>query len=390
VEPSVLLRIDADCERRRVVAKSDDWSMAMLDEDFVRGARVQELSAAERANEVKAFKTADRKARRRHRGRQALGLLAPLAVVGGIVALSTRQHRTDGLSAKVPSTTVVSTSSTSSASVAPTTPPPVPTTAVIGTTTIVLNGGPYAIGDCVKWDQDVATTRQRDVRIVNCEVAHLYEMVGTTVVPKPWNDGPFPKDQESGRMIESACQVLAEKYFGGPIDPFGFLEVTGISPSEQGWLQGYRNIFCGLARRVIDRADFAAVSKGLNVETVGSMRTSDQRFPWKIGDCLLRETWMFRVPCEEPHTYEFVGWGDLSTQAAFPDQNDFTLTDACSSLADAYAPSTPASVTVWNQHVEPGSWAAGTRAFACYLGEKEKQTDGWPVSRVGSVREVTV
>jgi hypothetical protein len=371
------------------VAKSDDpWSITNLDEDFVRGARVQELSAAERATKAKAFKKADRKVRRRRSRRRALGLLVPVAVVAGIVVLSTRQHRTDGLSAKASSTTVVSPSSTSSASVAPTTPP-VPTTTVIGTTTIVLNGGPYASGDCVKWDQDIATP-QRDVRTVNCEAMHLYEMVGATVVPKPWTEGPFPKDQESDRMIKSACQGLAEKYFGGPIDPFGFVEVTAISPSEQGWLQGYRDVFCGLARGVIDRADFNAVSKGLDVETVGSMRTSDQRFPWKIGDCLVKETWTYRVPCDELHTYEFVGWGELQTNAVQPAAHDPIASDLCATLADGYQPDTPPSVNVWNQRIEPASWAVGVRSFACYLGSADTGPDGQPVSLVGSVRVVTV
>jgi Septum formation len=302
------------------VAKSDDpWSIARLDEDFVRGARVQELSAAERAKEAKALQKADRK----------------------------------------------------------------------GTTTIVLNDGTYASGDCVRWDQN-SGKKTREVQTVNCEAAHLYEMAGDSVVPEPWASGSFPSRQESNRMIATACGVVAAHYFGGPIDPFGFVEVTAISPSEQGWHNGDRQIHCALTRGVINRSDATAVTKDLEVETNGSMRTSDQRFPWKIGDCLTKETWTLRVPCDEPHMYEFVGWGELPSQSTPPDVDDPSYNERCDALAHTYQPDTPSSIDGWNMTIQPESWAVGTRVFACYLGSVDKDLDDLPAKRVGSVRAVTV
>jgi Septum formation len=379
---SVFLLIDGGWRRRRVVAKSDDpWSIASLDEDFIRGARVQELSAAERAKEAKALKKADRKGRRRRSGRRALGLLLPLAVVGGIVALSTRQRPTDGLSFKTSPTTVVSTSSTTGL--------PVATTTVDGATTVAFNGRTFVMGECVTWDQTIRTGR-RDVQTVSCETAHLYEMVGMTEAPQQWTDGPNPTGPESHRMIVAACRRLAERYFGGPIDPSGFVELAGIHPSEQGWREGDRQIACALRRGVIDRSDATAVNKDLEIETVGSMRTSDQRFPWKIGDCLTKETWTLRVPCDEPHMYEFVGWGEPPSQAAPPDAHDPVYNERCAALAHTYQPETPPSIIVWNMTIEPESWVAGARSYACYLGSATKDLDGLPTKRVGSVRVVTV
>ena len=379
----------SDGEGRRVVAKSDDpWSIANLDEDFVRGARVRELSAAERAKEANAFKKADRKTRRRRSGRRALTLLVPLALVGGIVALSTRQRPTDGLSTRTSSTTVATTSSTNSRPGTPTTVP-VATTNVIGTTTILLNGRTFAIGECVTWDQAISTSR-RDVRTVSCETAHLDEMVGMTEVPQQWTDGPSPKGSESHRMIEAACRGLAERFFGGPIDPFGFVELTGIRPAEQGWREGDRQIACALRRGVIDRSDATALSKDLEIETVGSMRTSDQRFPWKIGDCLTKEIWTFRVSCDDAHMYEFVGWGEVLTGAAPPDINDPSYNKSCAALANTYHPEITPSIGVWNDSIGPESWAAGVHSFGCYVASTDTDPDGRPVKRVGSVRVVTV
>lgn len=362
------------------MVKSDDpWSIANLDEDFVRGARVRELSAAERAREAHAFKKADRKARRRLGGRRALGLLVPLAVVGGIVALSTRQRPTEGLSTKTSPTTVLS---------SPANAPPVATTTVFGTTTVALDRRTYAIGECVRWEQE-STTSRRNVQTVSCEATHLYEMVGMTVVPEAWTAGSFPPDPEIHRMIDAACRGLAERYLESPLDPLGFLELRAVYPLKQGWLTGDRQMGCALVRRPIDRSDVAEVSKDLEVENVGSVRTSDQRFPWKIGDCLTYEKWTFRVPCEELHTYEFVGWGEFPTGSAQPFATDSTYGKSCDALAKTYQPEPTALIVLWDQ-VASESWAAGVRSFPCFFNSAARGPDGWPAKQVGSVRVVTV
>jgi Septum formation len=354
--------------------------MASLDEDFVRGARVQELSAAERAEEAKAFKKADRKIRRRHRGRRALAIIVPVAIVGGIVAFSTRQRPTDALAFKPSVTTVASVSSTDR--------PPVATTTVLGTTTISLNSGSYAVGECVRWDQE-GSTRRRDVHTVSCDSSHLFEMVGMTVVPQAWTAGPRPTGDQSFRMIEAACRGLAERFYGGPLDPYGFVHLAAISPLEDGWLAGDRNVGCALTRLAIDRSDIEAYAKDRVQETVGSLRTSDQRFPWKVGDCLTFERWTFRVPCAEPHTYEFVGWGEFPKESERPFATNPTYGDTCDALAQPYQPDPAESIVMWDQ-VTSESWAAGTRSFPCYYASAKRDPDGSPAKRVGSVRVVTV
>lgn len=263
------------------------------------------------------------------------------------------------------------------------------TTTVIGTTTIALSDRTSAVGECVRWDQETAT-KTREVQTVSCEATHLFEMLGMTLVPEPWTNGPYPPVPELDRMIEAACRGLADQYLRRPVDPHGFVNFRAIHPLEQGWLKGDRELACGLVRGVIDRSDAMALTNNLELETVGSIRTSDQRFPWKVGDCLTKEFRTFRVPCDEPHTYEFVGWGEFPTQSAPPDGNDPVYSKTCAALANTYQPETAPSIVVLGQTVSPESWADGALSFGCYLGSADKDPDGLPIKRVGSVRAVTV
>ena len=358
------------------MAKTEDpWSSAGFDDDFVRGARVRELSADERAKEAKTAKKAIRKVGRRRVGRRAIGIVGCVAVVAGVMALAARQSGpVNGATATLPSAPGAG----------------APQTSQVGrTTTIGLKEHDYPTGSCVTWEQNVRT-QSRDVRTVSCDSAHLMEMVGDTSIPQPWSDGPFPVGVDMYKLTLVVCKALVEKYLGRSIDPAGFVRITSIRPSEEGWLRRDRAMHCAITAGAVSKADVDRLTQGMDKDVIGSLRNASTRYPWSVGDCLIMDRWRYRVSCEEPHSYEFVGWGDVTGEPALPDRSDLVFSTRCGALADAYVPSTPPSISVWNDILEPDSWDAGERSFACFLGARERDSAGLPVKTVGSVRVIAV
>lgn len=99
----------------------------------------------------------------------------------------------------------------------------------------------FHVGDCVTWNQYVASAPPR---VVPCSTSHIFQVTGSTVMP----GGQFPKvDQLSAAVSLGQCHSLAIAWLGGEPYPVGKYNSEGLAPTRQGWAQGDHALWCGVA-----------------------------------------------------------------------------------------------------------------------------------------------
>lgn len=265
----------------------------------------------------------------------------------------------------------------------------VPQTTTSGPTTsstIALADAVYRPGDCVRWDQDQPSARERLTTVVPCSSPHLIEIVGAVTVPGGAS-AAFPAEAEWTAFAPQLCGPLMQPYLGYALDPAGRFGTGEIHPSTEGWSLGQRKMWCGLTGRGPD----GSVWTDQKFPTfAGAVKGRDQAYVRAAGTCLaltLDGHVGEPVACTEPHAVEITGVATLTTA-------DFPATDQAWSAA-AGAPCEQAAVQFAGGRLptgfrggwltfEAGSWAAGRRVVECTAARYD--ANGHIITGSGSVR----
>jgi hypothetical protein len=96
------------------------------------------------------------------------------------------------------------------------------------------------VGDCFSADRDVLET----VTVVDCEASHEYE-VFALIDHEAGADEPYPGDAEVLEYADTQCQPPFEAYVGHDYQT-SIWYITSLSPSEETWADGDREIVCTL------------------------------------------------------------------------------------------------------------------------------------------------
>ena len=173
----------------------------------------------------------------------ALGVLAA-AVIGGISLLgespssSSRPSPSSGVSTGSPSAP--------DETQAATTP-----TASPGAETSVFD---LEVGDCFSASEDQLET----VVVVSCDAAHVFE-VYHVFDHEAGGDEAYPGDDEILEYADTECQVPFEDFVGMSYQE-SIWYITSVTPSQETWDQGDREIVCTL--NLEDRTDVTGSAEG--------------------------------------------------------------------------------------------------------------------------------
>jgi hypothetical protein len=96
------------------------------------------------------------------------------------------------------------------------------------------------VGDCFSVDSDQLET----VTVVDCEASHEYE-VFALIDHEAGADEPYPGDSEVLAYADTVCQPPFEAYVGHDYET-SIWYITSLSPSEETWADGDREIVCTL------------------------------------------------------------------------------------------------------------------------------------------------
>jgi hypothetical protein len=96
------------------------------------------------------------------------------------------------------------------------------------------------VGDCFSADRDQLET----VTVVDCEASHEYE-VFALIDHEAGADDPYPGDAEVLEYADTHCQPPFEAYVGHDYQT-SLWYITSLSPSEETWADGDREIVCTL------------------------------------------------------------------------------------------------------------------------------------------------
>ncbi len=363
---------------------TDPWSSISFDEDFVKASNITELAAGERAKAAKKAAAKDAaKRRRRERRRRAgvfvrrytliwvaIAIVAVLGVMGakGTGPLGSILHVRNGRSSDESAGPRSSTSSTSSTS-----------------TTLALYGYRASPGECLTWDQGIASNPRRDIRSVDCAEPHLFEATGSFTLKDEGYGPDGPTREQWGVIGSTNCPGYAEKFLGYPIDENGRFNADAIHPLPDAWRSGYREVQCGIfLTRVTVPPDGAAPE--WTPEFTGAVEGADQARFWGTGSCVLTGFGMgYVVDCAAPHSWEVAGTFDLpfGPDAPYPGTEAMSAaaTDACRSLAsDVYGRSLPRDIGWTSTGIPESSWALGRRTVECIFGRSDGSNNWVPVA----------
>lgn len=96
------------------------------------------------------------------------------------------------------------------------------------------------VGDCFTASGDEVET----VTVVDCDESHVYEAFA--IFDHEAGDGePYPGDQELLEYADAACQSPFEDYVGIEYQS-SIYWITSVTPSEETWSDGDREIVCTL------------------------------------------------------------------------------------------------------------------------------------------------
>jgi hypothetical protein len=335
----------------------DDPAPVRLDDDFTRSAQHKEDSARERARQAKRQGRPPRRPRRK--ALTASDWRLPTLVVVIIVA-ACWNLKVGPFAAKSSSRTLSSAGSSDQPSAAGS-----PTTS----TTIGLARRQFSRGDCVLWDQRPGSDGTRVAKVVGCDEAHLIEITGHYDVT---GRTAFPSETEWVEITQNGeCGRVAADYLGGEIDPHGRFFARSIGPSPEGWIQGDRELWCGVGARTPDAHNDPEIWDPFQ----GVVKGQPQALLFDTGACLSTDPAthgiMGTVPCGEPHAYEVTGAVDAGayfTAPPAPDSGEWgkRLNSACTTTSRTYfSAKVPAGVSVGVMPIDPGSWRTGQRTTIC-------------------------
>lgn len=238
---------------------------------------------------------------------------------------------------------------------------------------------PSQAGTCLTWIRVDAA----DAAAVDCAQPHLFEEAGSVEL----SDQPtLPGDGQWRQLVAQRCDKLVSTYLGGRFDPDGRFRIGALKPSPAKWVEGDRELRCGLQ---------SASQSGALYPMIGKVAGSDQSDVEPAGTCLGISGKQIGdpVPCAGQHAVETVGIVDLSVKFTGPfpavaDQDAF-LQPTCAQIAGGYAGG-PAVIsgkklTIYWDNLTPESWRAGSRKVNCNLGALLPDRSGFaPVT--GSVK----
>jgi len=99
------------------------------------------------------------------------------------------------------------------------------------------------IGDCFRADGD----QVESVTVVDCERPHFYEAYDV-VDHEAGPDEPYPGDEAILEYADTQCQVGFEAFVGLDYQSSVWF-ITSVTPSEETWPEGDREIICTLNQR---------------------------------------------------------------------------------------------------------------------------------------------
>ena len=114
------------------------------------------------------------------------------------------------------------------------TPAPTPT---IGT---VITTDEMVAGDCIVLPTE---SEFAEVRRVPCDTPHGGEIFLVGDHP----DGTYPTDDAFGEYVATLCGPAFESWTGSAFEDQDVLDYSWFTPTEQGWMDGYRSFECYLA-----------------------------------------------------------------------------------------------------------------------------------------------
>ena len=234
----------------------------------------------------------------------------------------------------------------------------------------------YEPGECVRWNASVGSA---DSDVVECAEPHLLQVAGRRDLGDVADLGDeYPSEATWDLLFDRECGPIVAAHFGGEIDPFGRWAVGGLRPTEEGWLAGDRDLWCGL---VNGDPDGAGNGTGY-VPMAGAVDLSAQAVVLPTGQCraFRPDGLTSPVDCASPHQLEVAGVVAIPDGPAFPGQE--AVDASCSAVAEAYLPDRAFSYAAWVY--DDRSWAAGTRQANCMVGDPG-DVYGWG-TRTGSIR----
>ena len=337
----------------------DGLDDVVLDEDFVRGATIHEAGADARRNPP-SLPPAPRRplpARRnvaqrsvdrvREHWRDLLVAVAAVAVLALV-----------GRALFLPSTHPTATGSNASGT---------------STTEVGLSRRDYGSGDCVIWDQSAAAGQERATHVVPCTQPHLVEIVGMAVAKDSASyaaSGPTTAQWDA--IYHQQCMPLIVRFLGTSLDPNGRFAAGGIQPSPESWLQGDREMWCGIEARSPNGQE---PTPGRSTPFTGEAKGASQAYLYRAGTCFADHPGPSSssvVPCAAGHAIEVTGTVELpstvTTAPRDPTAWSHAIGPACLHLAVAYhgGPLPPGLQADWLP-IPPSSWTAGQRSLNCIV-----------------------
>jgi Septum formation len=164
-------------------------------------------------------------------------LVLALAVVAAVIIFGLNMLGGDSDPSPSPIETTSEAASPSASAAAESEPAASPTAAPSGEETSVFD---LEVGDCFSVEADQFDT----VLVVDCEQPHEYEaffVFDHTAGP----DEPYPGDDPLFEFADTECQPPFEEYVGHDYQT-SIWYITSITPSEETWADGDREIVCTL------------------------------------------------------------------------------------------------------------------------------------------------
>lgn len=99
------------------------------------------------------------------------------------------------------------------------------------------------VGDCFSATGDTIET----ISVVPCDEAHIYEAFDVVRMPGD-DEEPYPGDEAVLAFADAECRGPFEDYVGVPYLNSRFF-LTPVTPSEETWARGDRDVVCTLNLR---------------------------------------------------------------------------------------------------------------------------------------------
>ncbi|SFQ44977.1 Septum formation [Amycolatopsis arida] len=238
-------------------------------------------------------------------------------------------------------------------------------------------------GSCLSWTQPDAG----DARTVPCTQPHLFEVTGVVDISDQYPPGVPSPDLTLWRQIaEERCGEIGEAYLGKPLDPYGKLTLGVLRPPEEEWVEGDRQLRCGL--------QWAGPGGGLQTLDAPAAEV-DQSNVWEPGTCLalVGKTVGDPVSCAGPHSYEIVATIDLAEEftEGYPSQDkqmawlDLRCNEAVEEYSGGMDLAEQELILGWDVR-EQESWDAGSTKVNCKVGATLPDDSGLAVVH-GSIRK---